>query len=157
MLNCPFTSQFALPVYIDRVRDIFLFIKGSLFPIEDVISRKVDQGCIRGSGDLSNHFRCEVIDRKSHVRFTLRLVHGSIGSSVYDDPRLMEPDPYFSNERVMEQLKLAMARLVSKPVWPQHTDLWMKLGSESVFNVLEGTETPEQALKKAADEIRATM
>lgn len=74
---------------------------------------------------------------------------------VYDDPKLMEPDPYFNNESVMKELKKAMTKLIAIPIWPQFTELWMKLGRESVFNVLEGTKTPAQALKEAADEVRS--
>jgi arabinosaccharide transport system substrate-binding protein len=74
---------------------------------------------------------------------------------VYDDPKLMEPDPYFNNEPVMTQLKKAMEKLIAIPIWPQFTEIWMKLGRETIFNVLEGTKTPAQALKEAADEVRS--
>jgi arabinosaccharide transport system substrate-binding protein len=74
---------------------------------------------------------------------------------VYDDPKLQEPDPYFNNEPVMKELKKAMAKLVVIPIFPQFSELWAKLGRETVFNVLEGTKTPAQALKEAADEIRS--
>ena len=74
---------------------------------------------------------------------------------VYDDPALQQPDPYFHNEPVMKYVKLATQKLVSEPVWPPYTEIWMKLNRETIFNVLEGTKTPEQALKEAADEIRA--
>ena len=53
-----------------------------------------------------------------------------------------------------KQLKKAMERLVSKPVWPDLTELWAKLSTESIFNVIEGTETPEQALGAAAAAFR---
>ena len=66
----------------------------------------------------------------------------------------MEPDPYFNNESVMVELKKAMKKLIAIPIWPQFTEIWMKLGRESVFNVLEGTKTPAEALKEAADEVR---
>jgi arabinosaccharide transport system substrate-binding protein len=73
---------------------------------------------------------------------------------VYDDPKLLEPDPYFNNEPVMIQLKKAMTKLVVIPIWPQFTELWMKLGRETIFNVLEGTKAPAEALKEAADAVR---
>jgi arabinosaccharide transport system substrate-binding protein len=73
---------------------------------------------------------------------------------VYDDPRLLEPDPYFYNEPVMIELKKAMTKLVSISIWPKFSELWMKLGRETLFNVLEGTKTPAEALKEAADEVR---
>ena len=73
---------------------------------------------------------------------------------VYDDPRLLEPDPYFYNEPVMTELKKAMTKLVSISIWPKFSELWMKLGRETLFNVLEGTKTPAEALKEAADEVR---
>ena len=76
---------------------------------------------------------------------------------VYDDPKLLEPDPYFNNEAVMKELKKAMTKLIAIPIWPQFTELWMKLGRETIFNVLEGTQTPAEALKAAADEVRSKM
>lgn len=71
---------------------------------------------------------------------------------VYDDPRLMKPDPYFSNESALEAVKSGAERLVAKPVWPISTEVMMKLNRETIYNVLEGKQTPQEALDEVVRE-----
>jgi arabinosaccharide transport system substrate-binding protein len=72
---------------------------------------------------------------------------------VYDDPRLMKPDPYFANEPALQAIKVGAERLVAKPVWPLSTEVMMKLNRDTLYNVLEGNQTPQEALDEVVKEL----
>lgn len=72
---------------------------------------------------------------------------------VYDDPRLMVPDPYFANEPALQAIKVGAERLVAKPVWPLSTETMMKLNRDTIYNVLEGNQTPQEALDEVVREL----
>lgn len=73
---------------------------------------------------------------------------------VYDDPRLLEPDPYFGNESIMLAVKEAAQRIVAKPVSPLSSEIMTILNRDTIFNVLDGTQTPQQALEALARQFR---
>lgn len=73
---------------------------------------------------------------------------------VYDDPRLLEPDPYFGNESIMLAVKKAAERIVAKPVSPLSSEIMTILNRDTLFNVLNGTQTPKEALEALARQFR---
>ncbi len=73
---------------------------------------------------------------------------------VYDDPRLLEPDPYFGNEPIMPVVKKAAERIVAKPVSPVSSEIMNILNRDTIFNVLEGRQTPQEALEALARQFR---
>lgn len=73
---------------------------------------------------------------------------------VYDDPLLLEPDPYFGNESVMAAVKEAAQRIVAKPVSPLSSEIMTILNRDTIFNVLAGTQTPKEALEALARQFR---
>src|SRR5690606_36935712 len=73
---------------------------------------------------------------------------------VYDDPRLLEPDPYFGNEPIMLAVKKAAERIVAKPVSPVSSEIMNILNRDTIFNVLEGRQTPQEALEALARQFR---
>lgn len=73
---------------------------------------------------------------------------------VYDDPALLEPDPYFGNESVMAAVKQAAQRIVAKPVSPLSSEIMAILNRDTIFNVLDGSQTPKEALEALARQFR---
>ncbi len=76
-------------------------------------------------------------------------------SDVYDDEALGEPDPWFSNEPVMANLKEMFDALTPEYTGPRYPEAVQTINDTIAFNVVQEGADPAEELKRAADEVRA--
>ncbi|MCR5687891.1 MAG: extracellular solute-binding protein [Lachnospiraceae bacterium] len=99
------------------------------------------------------------ISREGAIRTWTELGFDPIRKDIYDDPQMTAPNrftEYFGNEiyDVMDATADAISALsTSNPLYPEALT---RVQKTVMFNVLsEKSQTPEEALKQAADELRA--
>jgi arabinosaccharide transport system substrate-binding protein len=92
---------------------------------------------------------------ESNIRIWQELKFDPIRWEVWDSPELQQPDPYFNNEKVFNIL-LGMKDEIPSPNMGDLNSAAQELVKSNVmFKVLKDrSQTPEQALKAAADELR---
>ncbi len=92
---------------------------------------------------------------ESNIRIWQELKFDPIRWEVWDSPELQKPDPYFNNEKVFNIL-LGMKDEIPSPNMGDLNSAAQELVKSNVmFKVLKDrSQTPEQALKAAADELR---
>lgn len=95
------------------------------------------------------------LSKESNIRIWTELSFDPIRWDVWDAPELQKPDPYFNNEKVFNVL-LGMKNEIKSPNMGSLSSAAQDLvKSNAMFKVLkEQSQTPEQALKTAADELR---
>jgi ABC-type glycerol-3-phosphate transport system substrate-binding protein len=82
--------------------------------------------------------------------------------STWDDPEIHKPDPFFGGQAVGD-LFIAQAKLLDRPgapILPQAPDnptAYDIFTRTALGPAMDGSKTPEQALKDAAGELRATI
>lgn len=74
---------------------------------------------------------------------------------VYDDPQLQEPDPYFSNESVLQNIQIMLDRMAPEYTGPRYAETMNLLNEKVAFGVIEEGLPPEEVLQSAAEEIEA--
>jgi arabinosaccharide transport system substrate-binding protein len=76
---------------------------------------------------------------------------------VYDDPRLLEPLPYWGNEPVLNTIKKLFldGEIPTEFLGPHYPEAVDMLFVEVPYNVIEKRMDPRKVLKEAADRVRA--
>jgi arabinosaccharide transport system substrate-binding protein len=74
---------------------------------------------------------------------------------VYDDPELKKPDPYFSNEPVMQTVKDMLDRLAPEYNGPRYPEAQQQIREKIAYGLFEENKAPADLLKASADEINA--
>ncbi len=105
--------------------------------------------------DAVNFLAYAKLSEESNIRIWQELKFDPIRWEVWDSPELQQPDPYFNNEKVFNIL-LGMKDEIPSPNMGDLNSAAQELVKSSVmFKVLKDrSQTPEQALKAAADELR---
>ncbi|TVY07885.1 ABC transporter substrate-binding protein [Paenibacillus cremeus] len=95
------------------------------------------------------------LSKESNIRIWQELKFDPIRWDVWNDPELQKPDPYFSNEKIFNVL-LDMKDEIKSPNMSELSSASQDLVNSNVmFKALKDqSQTPEQALKAAADELR---
>jgi arabinosaccharide transport system substrate-binding protein len=95
------------------------------------------------------------LSKESNIRIWQELNFDPIRWDVWNTPELQQPDPYFSNEKVFNIL-LGMKDEIKSPSMSELSSASQDLVKSNVmFKVLKDqSQSPEQALKAAADELR---
>lgn len=91
---------------------------------------------------------------EGNVKIATFLGFDPLRSDVYNDPRLMVPDPFFMNEPILNVVKQSMDNFVGKPVWPVSTDLQTEISRDLLPAVLGGQVSPEKGLSDLANKFR---
>ena len=95
------------------------------------------------------------LSKESNIRIWEMLRFDPIRWDVWDAPELSQPDPYFNNEKIFEVILQAKDNLPSPNMGELAAAAQDLVKNQVMFKVLkEKSETPEQALKAAADELR---
>lgn len=77
-------------------------------------------------------------------------------SDCWEDPALTQPRPYFNNESVFAKVSSNIKDANASFNCPLFPEAITRVGSEIMYNVFEAkTQTPEQALKAVADQLRS--
>ncbi|NHN29878.1 ABC transporter substrate-binding protein [Paenibacillus agricola] len=95
------------------------------------------------------------LTKEANIRIWQELSFDPIRWDVWDAPELQLPDPYFSNEKVFKVL-LDMKDEIKSPNMGELSAAAQDIVNSSVMfkSLKEQSQTPEQALKAAADELR---
>lgn len=95
------------------------------------------------------------LSKEGNIKIWQMLKFDPVRTDVWSAPELQQPDPYFGNEKIFNVLldmKDEINSINNGPLSAAAQDLVM---NNVMFKVLkEGSQTPEQALKAAADELR---
>ena len=95
------------------------------------------------------------LSRESNIRIWDILRFDPIRWDVWDAPELSQPDPYFNNEKIFEVFLQVKDSIPSPNMGELSAAAQDLVKNQVMFKVLkERSETPEQALKAAADELR---
>ena len=127
----------------------FLYISLLLLAI---LCGKIHQDDIQRNEELKQQYEKT---RESNIKLWTILRFDPPRWDVWDAPELLAPDPYFGNESVFKVLLDVKDEIVSpnnKLLSAAAQDL---VRSQVMYKVLvERSQTPADALKKAADELR---
>lgn len=95
------------------------------------------------------------LSKESNIRIWQELKFDPIRWDVWNDPELQKPDPYFNNEKVFNVL-LNMKDEIKSPNMSELSSASQDLVNSNVMfkSLKDQSQTPEQALKAAADELR---
>lgn len=96
------------------------------------------------------------LSKESNIRIWQELKFDPIRWEVWDSPELQQPDPYFNNEKVFSILLGMKDEIPSPNMGDLNSAAQVLVKSNVMFKVLkERTQTPEEALKEAADKLRS--
>ncbi|MFH5183463.1 ABC transporter substrate-binding protein [Paenibacillus sp. TAB 01] len=95
------------------------------------------------------------LSKESNIRIWQELKFDPIRWDVWNDPELQKPDPYFNNEKIFNVL-LDMKDEIKSPNMSELSSASQDLVNSNVMfkSLKDQSQTPEQALKAAADELR---
>lgn len=95
------------------------------------------------------------LSKESNIRIWQELSFDPIRWDVWNAPELQQPDPYFSNEKVFNIL-LNMKDEIKSPNMSELSSAAQDIVKSNVMfkSLKEQSQSPEQALKAAADELR---
>ncbi|MDU0202079.1 ABC transporter substrate-binding protein [Paenibacillus sp. MAH-36] len=95
------------------------------------------------------------LSKESNIRIWQELKFDPIRWDVWSDPELQKPDPYFNNEKIFNVL-LDMKEEIKSPNMSELSSASQDLVNSNVMfkSLKDQSQTPEQALKAAADELR---
>lgn len=91
----------------------------------------------------------------SQVALWTELGFDPFRTDVYDDPALTEPDPWFGNEQVMPNLRDMFDRLAPEYTGPRYPEAVLQLRELVAYEVIEEGADPQEALDRAAEEVRS--
>lgn len=74
---------------------------------------------------------------------------------VYEAPELSEPDPYFSDEQVMQNIKGMLDRLAPEYTGPRYPEAVLELRDEIAFQIIEENGDPAELLSASAEQLKA--
>ncbi|WP_274651162.1 ABC transporter substrate-binding protein [Paenibacillus humicola] len=95
------------------------------------------------------------LTKESGIRIWQELQFDPIRWDVWDSPELQKPDPYFGNEKVFNVLLELKDEIKSPNMGELSSAAQDLVNSNVMFKALKDqSQTPEQALKSAADELR---
>ena len=95
------------------------------------------------------------LSKESNIRIWQELKFDPIRWEVWDSPELQKPDLYFKNEKVFNILLSMKDEIPSPNMGDLNSAAQELVKSNVMFKVLrDRSQTPEQALKAAADELR---
>lgn len=154
--------------YMSRFLDYMPDLKGKIIvrpmPVwEETDAKSVGMG---GTGtavtkqskhpDLAKEFLAFAkLTRESNIKIWEILRFDPIRWDVWDAPELMQPDPYFGNEKIFEVFLKLKDDIRSPNMGVLSAAAQDLVKNQVMFKVLkEQSETPEQALKAAAEELR---
>jgi arabinosaccharide transport system substrate-binding protein len=97
------------------------------------------------------------LTKESNIRIWQELNFDPIRWDVWDAPELQQPDPYFSNEKVFNVL-LELKDEIKSPNMGSLSSASQDLVNSNVMfkSLKDQSQTPEEALRAAADELRKT-
>ncbi|TBL78972.1 ABC transporter substrate-binding protein [Paenibacillus thalictri] len=95
------------------------------------------------------------LSKESNIRIWQELKFDPIRWDVWNDAELQKPDPYFNNEKIFNVL-LNMKDEIKSPNMSELSSASQDLVNSNVMfkSLKDQSQTPEQALKAAADELR---
>jgi arabinosaccharide transport system substrate-binding protein len=95
------------------------------------------------------------LSKESTIRIWQELSFDPARWDIWNAPELQQPDPYFSNEKVFNVLLDMKDEIKSPNMGPLSAASQDLVNSNVMFKALKDqSQTPEQALKSAADELR---
>ncbi|MCB0210000.1 MAG: extracellular solute-binding protein [Anaerolineae bacterium] len=74
---------------------------------------------------------------------------------VYDDPALNEADSYFSDEKVMQNIKGMLDNLAPEYTGPYYPEAVLELRDKIAFEIIEENGDPATLLKASAEQVQA--
>ncbi|AYY14075.1 carbohydrate ABC transporter substrate-binding protein [Actinobacteria bacterium YIM 96077] len=95
------------------------------------------------------------LEYDSQVALWTELGFDPFRTDVYDDPALTEPDPWFGGEPVMTNLRDMFDRLAPEYTGPRYPEAIVQLRETVAYEVVEEGASPEEALRKATEEVEA--
>ncbi|NED97774.1 carbohydrate ABC transporter substrate-binding protein [Phytoactinopolyspora alkaliphila] len=91
----------------------------------------------------------------SQVALWTELGFDPFREDVYDDPALTEPDQWFGGEQVMTNLRDMFDRLAPEYTGPRYPEIILQLRDIVAYEVIQEGGSPQEALERAAQEIRS--
>ncbi len=97
------------------------------------------------------------LTKEANIDIATRFGFDPFRKDVYEEPELMEPVEYFGNEAVFQTIKSLFSEIQPLYLTPQFPFSEDIIREEVMFYVIEEKMDPAEALKDAADKIRAEM